>query len=391
MIKLPLHFQQIFNNKRFIFILFVIAALFVSIKYTFFIDVNNYKIFFYSIRHLIEGVSLYADHPNQYFDYYLYSPTFGVIFSPVLLLPYKVGLFLWPFLFAAMWVLAVNKMPWTDKEKLFAWWFGIQELLTALDNVQTNPLIAAIPLFAFICMEKGKVFWAAFFIILGFYIKVYSIVAAALFVVYPQRVKFLISLAFWLLVFALLPLLFTTPSKLVWQYQLWMDRLFQKSEHDHRTNVSIHRLVNQTISQDISPVAIIGAGIALFCSVFIHIKRYKEVYFRMLLLSQILIFQVIFNPVSESATYITAVTGVIVWWLYCPKARLDWFLVIFCYIFTVMGPTDLMPRFIRKQFIEPYVLKALPVVLIWFRILYLMHFPSKKVSFISNPEMNNGK
>ncbi|MCW3079008.1 glycosyltransferase family 87 protein [Segetibacter sp.] len=376
----PPFIQNIFERKKLILILFIIVALFVAIKYTFFADVNNYTIFFYSLRHLIDGKSLYAAYPEEYLDYFLYSPTFGAIFSPILILPYKIGLFIWPFLFTGFWVLAVNKMPWTEKQKMFAWWFGIQELLTAVDNVQTNPLIAAIPLFAFVCIDKGKFFWAAFFIALGFYVKVYSLVTAALFIVYPNKLKFLLSLVFWFVVFALLPLLVTSPAKLVWQYQLWFDRLFQKSDHDHMTNVSIHRIINQTISSNIPPSAIIAVGILLFCSVFVHIKEYKETYFKMLLLASILIFHVIFNPVSESATYITAVTGVIVWWLYCPKNYFDWFLVVFCYIFTVMGPTDLMPRYIRKQFIEPYVLKALPAVLIWFRVLYLMHFPSHKIT-----------
>lgn len=390
MFTIPSTIRNVFQRKKLVLVLFIIVALFVSIKYTFFAAVNNYTIFFYSIRHLIEGNSLYASYPDQYFDYYLYSPTFGVIFSPILILPYKIGLFIWPFLFTAIWVLGVNIMPWNHQQKMFAWWFGIQELLTAVDNIQTNPLIAAIPLFAFVCMEKGKVFWAAFFIALGFYIKVYSLVTAALFIIYPQKLKFLLSLVFWFIFFALLPLLFTTPAKLAWQYELWFDRLFQKSDHDHLTNISIHRIINQTISTAIPPSAIIGTGIILFCSVFAHINEFRKTYFKMLLLSYILIFHVIFNPVSESATYITAVTGVIVWWLYCPKKYLDWSLIIFCYIFTVMGPTDLMPRYIRKQLIEPYVLKALPVVLIWFRILYLMHFPSPENNTKSKDLSNNG-
>ena len=291
--------QKIFSNKKLLTFLFIVIALFIAVKYAFFEIANNYTIYFYSLRHLVNGESLYAAYPEVYFDYYLYAPTFPVIFGPVFLLPYKLGLFFWPVLFAGFWVLAVHKMPLGDKQKLFAYWFGIQELLTAIENVQTNPLIAAIPLFAFACMEKGKVFWAAFFIILGFNVKIYSIVTGALFIVYPQKVKFIFSIVFWFLVFTLLPLLVTTPAKLIWQYQLWIERLAAKSDHDQVTNVSIHRIINQLISPNISSNAIIAIGILLFCSVFIHIKRYKEIYFRLLLLASILIFQVIFNPVSE--------------------------------------------------------------------------------------------
>ena len=360
------------------FCLFFIISLYCAVKYVFFNTSNNYSIFYHSLQHLVNGESLYTSYPDVYFDHFLYAPAFPVIFAPIFLLPYKAGLFLWPFLFAFIWAYGVYKMPWDGKQKVFAWWFGIQELLTSLDNSQTNPLIAAIPLFAFICMEKGKVFWAAFFIILGFNVKIYSLVAAALFVVYPGRIRFLGSLLFWATAFAILPLLATSPAKLVWQYKLWIEELFTKTDHDRIKNVSIHRMVFQFISTRISPFQVISFGVLLFCSVFIHKKRFNQEIFKMLLLSSILIFHVIFHPAAESATYITAVTGVIVWWLYGPRNKIDWFLVLFCYLFTIMGPTDLMPRYVRKQLIEPYVLKALPCVLIWFRVIYLMHFPGKE-------------
>ena len=216
--------QKIFGNKKLLAFLFIIIALFGSVKYTFFRPANNYTIFYYSLQHLVEGKSLYAAYPEVYFDYYLYAPTFPMIFAPVFVLPEKVGLFLWTFIFTGIWVLAVYKMPWNEKQKLFVYWYVLQELLLAIDNVQTNPLISAVPLFAFICMERGKIFWAAFFIILGFNVKIYSIVTAALFILYPGKIKFIGSMLFWFIVFTLLPLLVTTPGKLIWQYELWFDR-----------------------------------------------------------------------------------------------------------------------------------------------------------------------
>jgi hypothetical protein len=91
-----------------------------------------------------------------------------------------------------------------------------------------------------------------------------------------------------------------------------------------------------------------------------------------------LIFQVIFNPVAESPTYITAVTGVMLWWFCSPKNWLDKTLLISCFILTVMSPSDLFPRVLRDEIVKPYVLKALPCVLIWFRVIYLMHQPMRE-------------
>ncbi len=375
--------KPIFGNFKLLWSLFFLVALFVSIKYVFFDVANNYKIFYYSLVHLQNGESLYNEYPHQYFDHYHYAPTFAALFSPFFLLPYKVGLFIWNFFFTAIWVYAVYKMPFDKKQKLFIYWYVIQELLTSVDNTQTNPLIAAIPLFAYLCFEKKQPFWAAAFIMLGFNIKIYSLVTAALFIIYPGKWKFILSMIFWGLCYGITPLLFTSPEKLYWQYELWVNQLMIKSDHDTWLTQSIHRIIYKFISPNISKTVIIGVGAMLFCSVYLHVKRYAEEQYKMLLLASILIFHVIFNPVAESATYVIAVTGVAIWWLYSPKKIIDWILIVSCYFLTVMSPTDFIPKYIQKSFVEPYVLKALPCVLIWFRILYIVHFTKPISSFIT--------
>lgn len=365
--------KPLFRDYRFIFGLYALIALIASIKTVFVFGSNNYSIFYYSLKHLVAGVSLYAEYPAQYQDHFHYAPTFAALFSPVFSLPYSVGLFGWHFLFAGVWVLALYRMPLTHGQKVFAYWFALQEMLTALTNSQTNPLIAAIPLFVFLSFEKRQPLWAAFFIVLGFNIKIYSLVAAALFLLYPQKIRFLSYLLFWAILLGLLPLLFTTPDKLFWQYEMWFRQLLIKSDHDKWANTSIHKLVHLFISPDISTAAIVGSGILLFCTVYARVRRFGERSFRLLMVASVLIFQVIFNPVSESATYITAVTGVLCWWFVCPQTLLDRVLMVSCFILTVLSPSDLFPAYLRDEFTRPYALKALPCVLIWFRVLFLMH------------------
>ena len=369
--------RPIFSNYRFIFGIYALLALIASVKTVFIFGSNNYRIFYYSLKHLIQGITLYTEYPAQYEDHYHYAPTFAALFSPVFALPYSVGLFLWHFLFAGIWVFAMYKMPLTKQQKVFAYWFAMQEMLTALTNSQTNPLIGAVPLFAFVSFEKKQPFWAAFFIILGFDIKIYSIVGAALFLLYPQKLRFLGFMIFWGVVLALLPLLFTTPDKLIFQYEMWFRQLLIKSNNDKWANTSIHKLIHLFISPDVPTLAIVGSGILLFCTVYINFRRFGERSFRMLMVASVLIFQVIFNPVSESATYITAVTGVLIWWFYCPQTPLDRALLISCFILTVLSPSDFFPAYLRDQFTRPYALKALPCVLIWFRVLFLMHTPAR--------------
>ncbi|GAB2600805.1 glycosyltransferase family 87 protein [Spirosoma areae] len=365
--------KPIFSDFRLIFGVYALLTLFASTRIVFADGSNNYLIFYYSLDHLIHGKSLYALYPTEYTDHYHYAPTFAALFAPVFALPYSVGLFLWQLLFAGVWVLAVYRMPLTHQQKVFGYWFCLQELFTSLVNSQTNPFIAAIPLFAYVSFEKRQPFWAAFFIVLGFNIKIYSVVAGALFLLYPQKLRFLASTVFWGVVLGLTPLLFTSPAKLLWQYELWVNQLLIKSDGDKWANTSIHRLVHVFISPDVATPVIIGLGVLLFCTVYVQVQKFMQRSFRLLMVASILIFQVIFNPVSESPTYITAVTGVVIWWFCSPQTGLDRVLLVSCLILTVFSPSDVFPVFLREQFVKPYVLKALPCVLIWFRVLYLMH------------------
>ena len=35
-----------------------------------------------------------------------------------------------------------------------------------------------------------------------------------------------------------------------------------------------------------------------------------------------------------------------------------------------MAHSDIIPRFLREEYVKPYALKALPVVIVWFKLCY---------------------
>jgi hypothetical protein len=88
----------------------------------------------------------------------------------------------------------------------------------------------------------------------------------------------------------------------------------------------------------------------------------------------VLIFTVIFSTGSESPTYIIAFVGVAIWFVIqpIPISKFYIFLFIFALVLTSLSPSDLIPKFLRENYIRPYALKALPCVLIWFSIIYEM-------------------
>jgi hypothetical protein len=41
---------------------------------------------------------------------------------------------------------------------------------------------------------------------------------------------------------------------------------------------------------------------------------------------------------------------------------------VFDFILSSMSPGDLFPAYLRKEFVQPYAVKALPVTIIWLKL-----------------------
>src|SRR6185436_4649713 len=101
-------------------------------------------------------------------------------------------------------------------------WFVLLELLTSMQNAQSNGLMAALIIAAFAHLNKGKVHWAALWLVIATFIKVYGAIVFCLFLFYPGRLKFMGYAILWTIFFALIPLVATPLPTLIWQYQNWL-------------------------------------------------------------------------------------------------------------------------------------------------------------------------
>ena len=50
------------------------------------------------------------------------------------------------------------------------------------------------------------------------------------------------------------------------------------------------------------------------------------------------------------------------------------FILLLAFVFTILSPTDLFPKSVRVNFVVPYVLKAVPCILIWVKIIFDLVF-----------------
>lgn len=339
--------------------------------------VNNFIIYRNSFFHLINHQNLYGYFPSEQYDEFLYSPSFALLIAPFAILPKYLGVVVWCIFNACCVFGAIQKLPAPySTGKTFISWFVLVELLTSIQNVQVNPLIAALFLFAFSAFEKKQVALASLCIVLSVYIKVFGILGASLFLIYPEKLKFIAWSIFWSILIMGLPLFVVSPSELITLYQNW----FQSLTADHAKNiedVSVMRMISGLSGIELSEqsrlfIQLIAVGI--FCIKYLRWSAFSNSTFRLYFLSSAMIWSIIFNHAAESSTYIIAILGVAIWYQHSEQSKLNYTLLAFAFILCCLSPTDIFPQFIRQSYVVPMALKALPCLLIYLKLEYDMLF-----------------
>lgn len=340
---------------------------------------NNFLIFRYVYWHTIEQLPLYVAY-DEYWDTNHYGPFFSLVIAPFAMLPVRWGLFFWLIVLSLSLYYAIRKLPFPDRKRIFLYWFCAHELLTALFMSQFNIAIAAIIVATFYCIEKEKDIWAACFIMLGTFVKLYGIVGLAFFFFFKHKVKFLLALLGWALVMFVAPMAISSPDYIISQYVGWWDSLSAKNAENIFSggqNISLLGMVRKISGcASYSDLWLILGGLIIFGLPYLRIAQYKYKAFRYALLASVLLFVVLFSTGSESSTYIIAFVGVGIWYWSVPWKRSKWdiALMVFAFILTSFSPSDLFPAYLRKEFVQPYALKALPCAIIWFKLSYEMCF-----------------
>lgn len=370
--------KPFFSNRYTTFALWILLPLVAAISKLH--SCNNFLIFRGVFWHTVNQTSLYATYPEEYFDMNHYGPLFSIIIAPFAVPPLFVGLLLWLLALTAFLYVAVRWSQFTWRQQLFIFWFCAHELLTALFMQQFNIAIAAIILLSYYCIEREKEFWAALFIIIGTLVKLYGIVGLAFFFFSRHPVKFVFSLLLWAILLFTVPMLISSPDYVIGQYHEWYVSLMDKNADNmfgSGTNISLLGLVRKvTHCATYSDAWLILGGMVLFAIPYLRLPQYKNIAFRQTLLASVLMFVVLFSTGSESSGYITPLIGVVIWYTASPwqRSRLDIVLLVFVFILSSMSPSDLFPEYLRKQWVQPYALKALPVAIVWFKLCYEMIF-----------------
>ena len=326
---------------------------------------NNFLIFVKPWFNLVAQKNLYLEYPEYYQDTYKYSPTFALFMGPFAVLPAWLGLLLWNSLNTLVFYTAARRLfPDTRRQALFLV-VVLVDVLTALHNSQANCLLTGLMLWTYLHLENRRAALAGLCLALAAFIKVYGIAIGLLFLFYPGFWRNALWAAGWLLTLALLPLVVLSGPAFVMIYRGWYDIVRASATGIQLSLMGVLQSWFGFPLQYKGAVQALGLGVLLL-PVLLYRRAWGTADFRRLYVCSLLIFVVIFNQMAESPTFIIAVAGFALWFLYYRHTTvLAWPLFGLVLVFTTLSATDLLPHAIREAYFDVYKLKAVPMILAW--------------------------
>ena len=346
---------------------------------------NNFKIFRQVFYHLINKLPLYAAYPTEYHDVNHYGPLFGLLIAPFSIFPDIIGVTVWNLFNALFLYYALSKIIESPQRFKLVLFLCTIEMANAMWSCQFNSSVAAMIILSYYYTKKNAEFKAAFFIMLGFFIKIYGIIGVAFFLLAKNKLRFIKGIIFWGLLFFILPMLITNPQYIIHSYLEWFQSLQGKNIQNiglhSDQDISVPGFIRRTFQlANSSPLPIVLIGIIATAIPFLWQNKSDKDEYQLQLCGLLLMFPVLFSSGSEHPTFIIAMAGASIWLSrkeYIEKS--EWALITpFLLLFSGLGPSDLFGKQLR-YFMSSYSLKVVPFFILWLIILYNMLLNRKKV------------
>lgn len=338
--------------------------------------INNFVIFKSSSGHFFNQLPLYLEYPKEYFDLYLYGPIFAILMAPFSWMPLWMSVICWNLLNSVLLYFAIQNLPIRIDQRASILWIILNSAVTALLNTQFHALCISMILWSYIFVHRGRDFWAACLIILGVLIKFYGIVGLAFFFFSKTRLHFFYYLLGWLVVLGMMPLLLGGFQYGMHAYTDWIGILNHKNElnvdiQNFRTDVCVMGMFRRIFGDaHLSNLWFLIPSMLMNILVYFQPSKWNRIDFQLRILAFVTIYLMLASTGTESPTLIMAFPGVGLWFNLGPKNKSRWVLFVATLLISSFSPTDLFPRFIREDFIIPYALMILPLLIVWFVLAY---------------------
>lgn len=368
-------------NRRLALILWFGLSLLAVLLTNYWHNENNYIIFKQVYWHAIQHQNLYAEYSKEYEDVNLYGPLFSIVIAPFALLPNLLGSTLWVMCNTLILYIAISKLPVSKNIQTAIILLSSVEMMNNASWLQSNALIAACIILAYVYTRSGKEAWALFFILLATFIKIYGIVGFAFFFFSKNKARYILWGIIWSGVFFILPAIISSFSFLIQCYKDWYQALVFKASKNIRTDIgndfqdiSVMGMIRRIFKwQAFKDTMVLVPALILFAGQYVWVRYFKDVRYQLYLLCSVLLFTVMFSTGSESPTYIIAFPAICLWYLLQPKSKGATAFFIFALLVTCFSYSDIFPEFVRTKIVRPYSLKALPAAITWLIIIYQIY------------------
>lgn len=371
-------FLKIIVNPKYIFGVYLIVAVMTALsKYSRgYQAINNYLIFKYTYINTVIQQNLYLQYPENYQDSNHYGIFFSVLIAPFALMPDWLGISLWNAANACIFIYAIYKLPFSDAKKAVFAILCLQEFITAALSLQFNIALAGLLMLSAVYIFENKEVKSVTSLLIGTFVKIYGVVGLSQFFFIKNKLKFVLAGIAIAALFFVLPMLFSNPDFVLKSYGDWFISLSEKNGQNQTLtsyqDISLMGFVRRILGDaSISNLYFLALGVPIFALPYLRIKQYKNYSFQLMILASTLLFLVLFSSGSESPTYIIAVAGVMIWFfLQKKRSPLMLGMLIFVIILTSLSPSDLFPKSVKVNYIIKYSLKAVPCIIVWFRVIY---------------------
>jgi hypothetical protein len=287
--------------------------------------------------------------------------------APCAILPDIFGALFWNILNLIPLLVAVRLLPFKDFQKAIVLWLIFMPVMNNVQHFQSNILVTALIVLSFAMFEKNKVVYAGILLALGFFVKVYVLGFAVIFLFYPGKLKFLLSLGAAFTVLAFLPLIAVPWDQLLFLYKQWVQSLGL----DTSCNINFMGVCRGLFDIHIDVIHIQMYSFLFLLMPLVRLSAYKLQPFRIYYLVLLMVWVVIFSHKSESPSYVVALSGIALWFAMQKEySSFKIFLLIFLLLFSYFSTTDIFPRLLRKYFFVSCGIKAIPCIVLFFVVLY---------------------
>ena len=350
--------------RRWLLALYVASAALVTLQQAVLGHSNNFRVFRSASLNLFAGRDLYAAHPEQHFDFYKYSPTFALLFAPLAYLPFALAFLCWSLLNALLLWYALDRLL-PERPATVALALVYLEVLFAMQYGQSNALVAALLILAFVALEQGRQGRAAALVGVDAFIKIFPLAGLSFALFHPRRARFALLAAAALVGLALLPLAVVPPHELATQYRSWRATEAADAQQGHR-GYALMQYLYMWLGADWPnwPVQLAGTTLLLL-PLALGRRRWDDAAFRRLFLGTLLVYLVLFNHQSERATFVIAYTGIAIWYASAPTERLRTAVMALTLLVMVVHDVDIVPRWVKNEILIPYRIKGIPCLVAW--------------------------